>query len=984
MFARSAVMGDSRASSSGTGSKYGSRVFSFLSPNRKWAPEHITRIMRRFSYLSTVLVVMLMAFSFTTARSQIFLWVGQTYSADFTSSVMGITYNLSWSTNGGYLDLSGSGFYRDIRPTQYFSGTATVTCEWDYKLTSSSRMQHVKRSVNITCRDNKVYISPSTLTLSPGETAYVSYRHQYDNDYTSYAGAYFQSMNPDIVEVDSRTGEVTAKGAGETYINVYSKISSQSPSCKVTVKKVTPTSVSLPSTMTLTAGESGTLTPTLYPSGAQTTYSWSSSDTAIAKVSAGKVYARHHGKARITVTTANGLKATCNLTVNKSQLKLSKSLESGLYSRGAKLTLTSNEGATIRYTTDGTSPNKNSMRYTAPIPLTGNIELRAIATHPDYLDSEEISGRYEVTDLKSVSRVPAQGGSTISSLNIISVTYNMELSSNRDESKIRLMYNNGESIPRKTAIIGNTLYIIPEEGYEEQKCQVIIEPYALKNTDGEPCPRETFNVQFTDAYNLSDEYPIDIFASGLIRFHLTNKHVLKNYNKCWPSGKGDYSYSWNTISDPDSVTKCIVSTYSDELVGFIKQDGWLWLVGYDGTFFTSGAKLPVKYKNVKDAAYSGEDEISHWGTLFYIDENDELYGIGNDCQGQLLGKGTSFKTNYSGVKCYYSNSPIKILDNVTEVRAWEGQCAAITKDGSLWVWGDKFLNYHSVYSPVKISSNVKTFNIYDGYLMFTNKDDVAWEFDFFNGQLNKVGENIKYILGCKKRGFLITTDHKLYGWGSNDFGQLGVGHTSAVQSSPSKPVFIKDGIQQVSFSATYSLALTDDNAIYGWGSNVGGIIFGEKGNLTSPTLLESSEKPRLTDVEVPASVSIPKGSPAPIPRLTVPADGVCQAVEWSISNPGVAQIDNRGMLTPLEEGQCTATMTVTKVDGSKIVKNVNVKIVPENKGVGMIEFSPEDEVIYYNLQGIAVFKGRFGEAPELPRGVYIIRQGVKAIKTVIP
>lgn len=982
MFARSAVMGDSRASSSGTGSKYGSRVFSFLSPNRKWAPEHITRIMRRFSYLSTVLVVMLMAFSFTTARSQISLWVGQTYSADFTSSVMGITYNLSWSTNGGYLDLSGSGFYRDIRPTQYFSGTATVTCEWDYKLTSSSRMQHVKRSVNITCRDNKVYISPSTLTLSPGETAYVSYRHQYDNDYTSYAGAYFQSMNPDIVEVDSRTGKVTAKNAGETSINVISNLSSEASYCKITVKKVAPTSVSLPSTMTLTAGESGTLTPTLYPSGAQTTYSWSSSDTAIAKVSAGKVYARHHGKARITVTTANGLKATCNLTVNKSQLKLSKSLESGLYSRGTKLTLTSNEGATIRYTTDGTSPNKNSMRYTAPIPLTGNIELRAIATHPDYLDSEEISGRYEVTDLKSVSRVPAQGGSTISSLNIISVTYNMELSSNRDESKIRLMYNNGESIPRKTAIIGNTLYIIPEEGYEEQKCQVIIEPYALKNTDGEPCPREAFNVWFSGAHDLLGEYPTDIFASEHMRFHLTNKHVLNNPNHYWPTGKNynSFYYYGSSYPDPDNVVKCVVAGYSSNLVGFIKQDGWLWLVGYDGTFFEPGYAEPVKYKKVKGAAYSGHTGVLGWGTLFYINENDELYGIGNDCAGQLLGKGTSFITA-PGRKYYYSKSPVKILDNVTEVCADQYICAATTKDGSLWVWGSDRSN-----TLRKISKDVKTFNVYDN-VAFTTTNNTAWIYSSVNGNLYKVGENIEYITGGTQcgRGFLITTDHKLYGWGRNEHGQLGVGHTSEVQSSPSNPVFIKDSIRQVACRWNYTLALSDDNKIYGWGQNLWGMMNDQGVHYTSPTLLECPEsRPRLTDVEVPASVSIPKGSPAPIPRLTVPADGVCQAVEWSISNPGVAQIDNRGMLTPLEEGQCTATMTVTKVDGSKIVKNVNVKIVPENKGVGMIEFSPEDEVIYYNLQGIAVFKGRFGEALELPRGVYIIRQGVKAIKTVIP
>lgn len=62
------------------------------------------------------------------------LWVGQSYTWDFSGSIMGSTYNMSVTSDGGYLSITGSGAYRTVTPTQYFSGTATVIAEWDYKI----------------------------------------------------------------------------------------------------------------------------------------------------------------------------------------------------------------------------------------------------------------------------------------------------------------------------------------------------------------------------------------------------------------------------------------------------------------------------------------------------------------------------------------------------------------------------------------------------------------------------------------------------------------------------------------------------------------------------------------------------------------------------------------------------------------------------------------------------------------------------------
>ena len=79
-----------------------------------------------------------------------------------------------------------------------------------------------------------------------------------------------------------------------------------------------PTSVSLNKTsLALEIGKSYTLTKTVSPSNAVTSYTWSSSNTSVATVDKnGKVTAKASGTATITVKTSNGKTANCKVTVN--------------------------------------------------------------------------------------------------------------------------------------------------------------------------------------------------------------------------------------------------------------------------------------------------------------------------------------------------------------------------------------------------------------------------------------------------------------------------------------------------------------------------------------------------------------------------------------------------------------------------------------------------------------------------------------------
>lgn len=246
------------------------------------------------------------------------LWVGESYKCE--ASTIGLTSDVSWSTSGGYLNLSGSGLYRNVRITQYFSGTATVTCTWKYRLYSNDRWTTTSQSWSFRCRENPVSIYPSSLSLSPGESAYVNYSHQFENEYLSYANVYFSSSNSNVASV-SGGGLVTANSPGTAYINVYSKVSNaaHAPYCTVTVGALDPEGVSLQESLELTEGELYTLHPVVRPEGASTSFVWTSDDESVATVnSSGTVRAVKAGTAMIKVTTSvGGFSAVCEVTVNE-------------------------------------------------------------------------------------------------------------------------------------------------------------------------------------------------------------------------------------------------------------------------------------------------------------------------------------------------------------------------------------------------------------------------------------------------------------------------------------------------------------------------------------------------------------------------------------------------------------------------------------------------------------------------------------------
>ena len=189
----------------------------------------------------------------------------------------------------------------------------TVTTE-DGGKTASCKVTVKAKAVSVT----EVTLDKTKLTLTEGETETLTATVKPDN--ADNKKVKWSSDKTEIATVDG-AGKVTAVKAGEAVVTVTTEDGGKTATCKVTVKAkaVNVTDVSLDKTeLTLTEGETETLTATVKPDNADNKkVKWSSDKTEIATVGGdGKVTAVKAGEATVTVTTEDGGKtASCKVTV---------------------------------------------------------------------------------------------------------------------------------------------------------------------------------------------------------------------------------------------------------------------------------------------------------------------------------------------------------------------------------------------------------------------------------------------------------------------------------------------------------------------------------------------------------------------------------------------------------------------------------------------------------------------------------------------
>ncbi|MBQ8087347.1 MAG: Ig-like domain-containing protein [Clostridia bacterium] len=199
------------------------------------------------------------------------------------------------------------------------NGVVTAVAEGSAKITVTTANKK-KASVTVKVVDpnkvTKIAFASKTVTIDKGGEAV-----QLVPTITP-AGANttltWKSAKPAIATVDSE-GKVIGVAEGKAKITVTAPSGKKAT---VTVKVVDPkiaTGVKLDQsgTITLKVGETATVTATVVPATAETTLTWKSSKAKVATITDGVITAVSAGSAKVTVTTANGKKATIKVKVTK-------------------------------------------------------------------------------------------------------------------------------------------------------------------------------------------------------------------------------------------------------------------------------------------------------------------------------------------------------------------------------------------------------------------------------------------------------------------------------------------------------------------------------------------------------------------------------------------------------------------------------------------------------------------------------------------
>lgn len=834
----------------------------------------------------------------------------------FTNYV--VTGSAQWNCTHRQIDASTddkeSGVIITIK--QYFSDVATISVTWteEYFNTHTGHSQFTAHSHTwtIRCIPVNIRLSESNIEMKPGDTKRLNYSWS-DPGWASVAQVNWVSSDPSIATVESGStsynsyANITAKKPGNVTITANTNMG-PSAVCNVTVKSVEPSSVSLPSTALTKVGESVKLSPTLYPSDAETTYSWSSDNTSVATVSQnGKVSGKKTGTANITVNTANGKTATCRVTVEKGDLTLSCNTESGPIAKGTKVTLTANRSdAEIYYTLDGTIPTSSSRRYTGPITINESVTLKAIATRSDYNTSSILTREYQLTSLAILSVYPESKATSANT--IPSITFNDYVYESDNLNEIKLKAEDGNVITGDAIIIDGILHFVPSEKLSIGKYKLIIPASAVISTRGEE--NLSSECQFEIVRSSSEPRMKDIATGSDLFLSVDDEGSLWTWGDNWHGGLGDgsNSYERDYASKIMNNVKAISTDYDRSMA--VQEDGTLWAWGNnvdgrlgDGT--ENDHNIPfILSKNVKSIAQS------EWRS-FYIKQDGTLWGWGDNWQG-TLGNGT--RTS--------ETTPTMITDNAMKVSSGGHHTMLIKKDYTLWACGSNqagslgFENegYEHLYPNFqKIMNNIVSVKAGYGHTLALDTYGTLWAWG--SNKKGQVGDGttkdvykpkqimtgVKMISAKENQSFAIKQDGTLWAWGNNERYQLGDGTNTERHS----PVKIMDNVKNVYADYSRTMAIKKDGSVWIWGVS-------QQYSKLYPSALPNGffQANAVESIELKnKNIVVGLGNKTLIQVQCLPLGSDYKTISFGYAHNRLS-VNSRGVITPLQVGTTYVTVTV--------------------------------------------------------------------------
>jgi len=221
----------------------------------------------------------------------------------------------------------------------------------------------------------------------------------------------------------------------------------------------------------------------------------------------------------------------------------------------------------------------------------------------------------------------------------------------------------------------------------------------------------------------------------------------------------------------------------------------------------------------------------------FVTDSGSVFTLGKNDDGQLGRKG---RTRVGSVV------PALDLMTIIDVSAGDNHTVAVGEDGQLFSWGK---NHHGQLglgiwdsgSAGKVrrvlnADRKKFVSVACGDATSFAMAETGEVYAFGNGTMGQMGSGdlvsynkptiISALFGCPVKSIACGKNHCLaltfggnvYSWGSNKFGQLGIGKGAADQRRPHLiPMLQHKRAAQISSGALHSAAVTSDHLLYTWG-----------------------------------------------------------------------------------------------------------------------------------------------------------------------
>jgi alpha-tubulin suppressor-like RCC1 family protein len=267
---------------------------------------------------------------------------------------------------------------------------------------------------------------------------------------------------------------------------------------------------------------------------------------------------------------------------------------------------------------------------------------------------------------------------------------------------------------------------------------------------------------------------------------------------------------------------------------------------YYGEVGTNGLGLAFGFGLDLPALVASNVVTASTGNFYslYVTADGNLWALGDNIHGNLGTGGMNI-----------SRTPALVANNVVSVATGKEHSLFITSDGTLWGMG---YNAHGelgdgttndVFSPEPLADDVVAVSAGEYHSMFITADGNLWTMGHNgNGQLGDGTSNTNFYSGSDvplnvagnvvavsaggSHSLFITDDGKLWGMGSDVYGQLG-GETVPLGSGQSLtlPAILATNVVGVSAGLNHTLYLTSDGTLWGTGYD----FDGELGNGVSET-----------------------------------------------------------------------------------------------------------------------------------------------------